>query len=196
MAKHPTRKTPQHDSDYDGAWKETLRRYFAQVLAKYFPALSAEIDWSVEPQWCDKELTQVLGKTGRRNRRVDVLVKVQLLSGRPQWILVHLEVQTGYEEGFEQRISRYNSGLYWIFNERVVTLVVLADLRDQWRPAEDLFQLAGFESRLRFPVCKLIDHVDSTWRDDHSLPVEVARAQVAALRTASDPEGRYQSRGA
>jgi len=51
--------------------------------------------------------------------------------------------------------------------------------------------LGGFESRLRFPVCKLIDKLDSDWRDDHSLPVQVARAQVAALRTAGDPTGRY-----
>ena len=31
--------------------------------------------------------------------------------------------------------------------------------------------VGGFESRLRFPLCKLIDKLDSDWQDDHSPPV-------------------------
>ena len=48
--------------------------------------------------WSDKELSQILGQTGRRNRTVDLLVKVQLRDGGEQWILLHLEIQTFYEE--------------------------------------------------------------------------------------------------
>ena len=36
-----------------------------------------------------------------------------------------MEVQSARETGFELRIARYNSGLFWIFDQRVVTLVVL-----------------------------------------------------------------------
>ncbi len=32
------------------------------------------------------------------------------------------------------------------------------------------------------------------WQDDYSLPIQVARAQIEALRTASDPEGRYRAK--
>jgi len=71
---------------------------------------------------------------------------------------------------------------------------VLADLRRGWRPAEDLFQVATFESRLKFPICKLIDRLDVEWQDDHTLPVLLARAQIEALRTAGDPEGRYRAK--
>jgi hypothetical protein len=113
-----------------------------------------------------------------------VVAKVRLRAGGEQWILLHLEVQSGREAGFEVRVARYNSGRFWIFEQRVVTLVVLADLDDDWRPNEAVFQVADFESRLRFPVCKLIDRLESDWRADHSLPVQIARAQIAALRTA------------
>jgi hypothetical protein len=41
---------------------------------------------------------------------------------------------------------------------------VLADLDEHWRPSEDVFRVADFESRLRFPVCKLIDKLDGEWR--------------------------------
>lgn len=84
--------------------------------------------------------------------------------------------------------------MFWTFKQRVVTLAVLADLREGWLPNEDLFRLADFESRTRFPVCKLIDRLRSDWQGDHSLPVQIARAQIEALRTASDPEGRYRAK--
>ena len=191
----PSQSQPQvQDSDYDGAWKEALRAHFRELLETYFPAAAASIDWQYPPQWSDKELSQILGQTGHRNRTVDVLVQVQLRSGTPQWILLHLEIQTSYETDFAERLALYNSGLFWIFKRRVVTLAVLADLREGWLPNEDKFQLADFESRTRFPVCKLIDRLRSDWRDDHSLPVQIARAQIEALRTAGDPEGRYQAK--
>jgi len=185
---------PSQDSDYDGAWKEALRCHFQGLLEKYFPAAAATIDWGHPPEWSDKELSQILGQTGRRNRTVDMLVKVRLRAGGVQWILLHLEIQTFYEEDFAQRLALYNSGLFWIFKERVVTLAVLADLREGWLPDEDLFRLADFESRTRFPVCKLIDRLRSDWQNDDSLPVQVARAQIEALRTANDPEGRYRAK--
>jgi hypothetical protein len=182
------------DSDYDGAWKEALRSFFQEILQCYFPAVAATIDWQRPAEWFDKELSQILGQSGHRNRRVDILVKVWLRDGTAQWILLHLEVQSQYEEGFAERLSLYNSGFFWIFKQRVVTLAVLADLREGWRPDEDIFRLADFESRTRFPVCKLIDRLRTDWQDDHSLPVQLARAQIAALRTAGDPEGRYQAK--
>ncbi len=194
MSETSPRQPSPHDSDYDGAWKDALRGHFRELLEKYFPAAAQTVDWQHPPQWSDKELSQILGQVGQRNRTVDLLVQVRLRSGQPQWILLHLEVQTSYESDFAERLALYNSGLFWIFKQRVVTLAVLADLREGWLPNEDLFRLADFESRTRFPVCKLTDRLDSDWQHDQSLPVQIARAQIAALRTASDPEGRYQAK--
>ncbi|MGM0489324.1 MAG: DUF4351 domain-containing protein [Planctomycetota bacterium] len=191
MAARRRTNISEQDSDYDGAWKEVLRQHLREILVKYLPAIAAAIDWRHPPQWSDKELSRILRQRRRRPKSVDTLVKVRLLNGAEQWILLHLEIQSSREAGFEFRIFRYNSGLVWIYDQRVVTVVILADLDETWRPEEDIFRLGDFESRLRFPVCKLIDRLDSDWRDDHSLPVQVARAQIAALRTAGDPTGRY-----
>lgn len=180
------------DSDYDGAWKEVLREYFDRFLSDYFPATHALIDWSVELQWLDKEITQVLPLPGQRSRFVDLLANVRLLSGEEQWILLHVEVQTAFEEGFEFRLALYNAGLLSAFRRRVVTLVILADLRDNWLPQEDSFQFADFSSTLRFSVCKLIHRLETDWQDGKSLPIQLARAQIAALRTARNPERRLE----
>lgn len=188
------RRPSEQQSDYDGVWKESGRQHLREITEKYFPVIAALIDWRYPPQWCDKELGRILARSGRRPKSVDMLVKVRLMTGDEQWILLHLEVQSGWEAGFEFRLFRYNSGLVWIYEQRVITLVVLADLDEAWRPTEYAFRLGDFESRLRFPTCKLIDKLDTEWRDDHSLPVQVARAQIEALRTASDPEGRYRAK--
>ena len=184
----------EQSSDYDGAWKDALRCHLPSFVEKYFPAVHAAIDWTEPLEWLDKEVSQVLAQPYRRNREVDVLVKARLRSGHEQWILMHLEIQSSYEEGFEARLARYNGGLFWVFGERVVTLVVLADLRKDWLPREDVFQVADFESRLRFPACKLIARLDSEWHEDRTIPVQIARAQIEALRTVGDPEARYRSK--
>ena len=54
MTGNPQRPTPEHHSDYDGAWKETLRCHFRSVLEKYFPPAAAAIDWNLPPHWSDK----------------------------------------------------------------------------------------------------------------------------------------------
>jgi hypothetical protein len=97
---------------------------------------------------------------------------------------LHVEIQSSFEADFAGRIAHYNAGLSWSFRQRVMTLAVLADLRRNWRPDEDVFQVGTFEARIKFPVCKLLDRLATDWRDDHSLPVLLARAQVEALRTA------------
>jgi hypothetical protein len=190
----PKRDLSEHDSDYDGAWKEALKLYFEPFLAKYFPKMHAAIDWTRPQEWLDKEVSQILGQSGSRNKRVDLLVRVWLSSGQSQWILLHTEVQSSPEVDFASRIARYNAGLFWSFKQRVVSLVILADLNRGWLPFEDTFEVPGFATRLRFEPCKLIDKLDTDWQDDSSLPVQVARAQIEALRTANDPEDRYRAK--
>jgi Domain of unknown function (DUF4351) len=181
-------------SDYDGAWKEALRRHLKEFIDRCFPRLAILIDWTFEPEWLDKEISQIIGRSGRRNQEVDMLFRVRLIDGRDQWILCHLEVQSSYEADFVSRIDLYNSGLKWLFQQEVLTLVILADLKAQWRPSEYRFELAGYGSDRRFPICKVLDHLESDWADDASLVVEVARAQIAALRTANDPELRFNAK--
>ena len=71
----------RQDSDYDGAWKEALRLYLRAFIEQYFPALATLVDWSFEPEWLDKEISQIIGQPGHRNREVDVLFKVRLING-------------------------------------------------------------------------------------------------------------------
>ena len=54
MSDEDTTLDQDQDSDYDGAWKEALRRFLREFVAQYFPLVDAAIDWTCEPEWCDK----------------------------------------------------------------------------------------------------------------------------------------------
>ena len=179
----------RQDSDYDGAWKELLRSHLMESLEDCFPDFVQLINWEYEPEWLDKEISQIIGQSGHRNRQVDLLFKVRLLDGRDQWILCHLEVQTSYEADFEFRIDLYRSGLKWMFRRDVLTLVILADLSPDWRPTEHHFKMGGFESLCRFPICKILDRLATEWIGKTSVV-----AQVAALLTAGNPDARFSAK--
>ncbi len=179
------------DSDYDGAWKDAWQVHLRPLMCHYFPKVAERIDWSVPPVWADKEISQVLAVHQKRNKSVDLLVKVQLRDGESCYLFLHIEIQTSFESNYEARIQLYNQGLSWALQQQVVTLVVLADLNEKWDPSEYRFDLADFHSRTRFPTCKLIHRLKNEWSDDQTLPVLLARAQMEALRTASEPEKRY-----
>lgn len=109
-------------SDYDGAWKDGFQGRLREFAEVYFPAVAGEIDWSVAPEWQDRELEQILAKAGRRNRSVDLLVKLRLRDGSVRTFLLHVEVQSGKAEEFAFRIHLYNAGIMFAFGMRVVTL--------------------------------------------------------------------------
>jgi hypothetical protein len=113
MARETQRHTPEHDSDYDGAWKVALRLHLSEFIEKFFPVEHATIDWQYQPQWFDKELSLVLSQARQPNRHVDVAAKVRLKNGQFQWILLHVEVQSSYEPDFAVRIAHYHAGLTW-----------------------------------------------------------------------------------
>lgn len=185
---------PDFRSDYDGAWKEGLKRRLNGFLDDYFPRIAARIDWGVEPVWQDRELEQVLARLGKGNPAVDLLVKLQLKDGDEQSFLLHIEVQSSKESGFERRVHLYHSGIFFAFGIRAATLAVLADLNRDWAPGEDRWELEDFQSVLRFPTCKLIEKLDNEWKNQHTIPIELARAQIAALRTAGDQAGRFRAK--
>ena len=94
--------------DYDSPWKEALRVYLHSFMRLCFPAVEQVIDWSREPQFLDKELQQIVRDAEAGKQYVDVLVKVWLLDGSEEWILLHIEVQHRAEGDFAARLYRYN----------------------------------------------------------------------------------------
>ena len=81
-----------------------------------------------------------------------------------------------------------------MFRREVVTLVILADLNRDWRPNTYQFELGDYRADRRFPICKLLDRLSTDWIGETAVVAQVARAQIAALKTASDPEARFTAK--
>ena len=46
-------------ADYDSPWKKTLEAYFKEFIDFFFREMAADVDWSQEHIFLDKELQQV-----------------------------------------------------------------------------------------------------------------------------------------
>ena len=192
--KKTERARPEHDSDFDGPWKAAAREDFPLIVLKYFPKFHQRIDWTVEPVFEDTELTQIIGKPNKRNKFVDVLVKVRFIDGGDQLIWLHFEFQTSFDTSFNERTFYHNCGLVYLRKGPVITLVVRGDSAIKWEPSTFVYECEDFRHQINFPTCKLSEKLEKEWQNDSSLPVIVARAHLEAVKTASDPEARFAAK--
>ena len=156
----PAPPTSPTSSDSDSAWKEILESSFKEFLAFFFPQVHDDIDWTVPPEFKDKELAKAHRRGGLGKRIVDKLVKVRLLSGAEAWILIHVEIQGYVDPKLEERVFISNHRIFDSTRLEVVSLVVLTDPSPSYRPSRFERRRWGQTQLLEFPTVKLLDHRD------------------------------------
>ena len=146
-----------NDQDHDSPWKEALAAYFPEFLALLFPRVHAQVDWSREHTFLDKELQQVVRDAEQGRRYADKLVAVATRDGTETWVLIHVEVQGDVERAFAERMYVYHYRLTDRYGVDVVSLAVLADDVPGFRPRAYHRGRWGCEVAFRFPMVKLLD---------------------------------------
>jgi hypothetical protein len=144
---------------FDSPWKEALEVYLHSILELCFPRVSQEIDWDVPVVFLDKELQALVRDAVLGEQRVDKLVRVSLRGGGEEWILVHVEVQNQPDARLPLRVYQYHHRVRDRYDQRVLTLVILADDRADWRPSHYEESILECHVRFDFPICKLLDLV-------------------------------------
>lgn len=183
-------------SDYDSPWKEMLELFFEQFMAFYFPMAHLGIDWSRKYEFLDKELQKVVRNAESGRQHVDKLVKVFRKDGEDIWILVHVEVQGQFDPEFDKRMYRYHYRLYDRYDRQVVSLAILTDDNENWRPGEFQYELWGCKSSLIFPVVKLLDYKQQ-WIQlkQNSNPFAIiTMAHLKAIATQHQLEDRFKAK--
>lgn len=66
----------QDRNDFDSPWKEALERFLRPFLTLCFPAVEAQIDWSLDVIFLDEELQVFLPDTEAGRQLVDKLIRV------------------------------------------------------------------------------------------------------------------------
>jgi hypothetical protein len=179
-------------SDYDSPWKGALDLFLEAFLAFFFPQAYAEIDWSRDYKTLETELMQVIREAAVGRHRADKLVQVWLRNGQETWLLIHVEVQSQVEEDFPRRMFTYNYRIFDLYNQTVVSLAVLGDEREAWRPDRFGYGRWGCEVGIRFPIVKLLDYgADEAALEANANPfAAVVLAHLKTQETRQDAEAR------
>jgi hypothetical protein len=188
----PGRLRAEPATDYDGAWKEALDRFFEACVAFFFPHVHADIDWGRPYETLDKELQKVVRQAKQGRRYVDKLVKVWLKNGDEAWLLIHVEVQTWKEADFPKRLHVYNYRLFDRYDHEVISLAILADDDPDWRPTQFSYGRWGFRTGTEFPSVKLLDygrHWEALEASTNPFAV-VVMAHLKTQQTRNDPADR------
>jgi hypothetical protein len=183
-------------ADYDNPWKEALSLYFQPFMAFFFPQIEANIDWSRGYEFLDKEFQQVVREAELGRIYADKLVKVWRGDGSEIWVLIHVEVQSQVQSDFPDRMYVYNYRIFDLYRRPVVSLAVLADEQDSWRPDTYSYEIWGCRVSLQFPMVKLLDYQtrgDLLSGSTNPFAVIVA-AHLTTQQTNQDPQGRYQGK--
>jgi hypothetical protein len=163
-------------------------------MALFFPEAHQGIDWSMGHDFLDKELQQVVRDAELGRRLVDKLVRVWRKDGEEAWVLIHIEVQGQVDPEFAKRMYVYHYRLFDRRNRPVVSLAVLGDDRENWRPDHFEYDLWGCRVRLEFPTAKLLDY-QHRWEElENSLnPFAVlVMGHLKTQQTAQDPASRLE----
>jgi Domain of unknown function (DUF4351) len=147
-------------ADLDGPWKDILRAYFPQAMQFFFPNTAALIDWERSYEFLDKEFIQIAREGELGKRYADQLVKVWRKDGAEFWLLVHVEIQSQSESGFEERMFVYSLRIFDLFRQIPVSLAILCDESEHWRPQSYGVDYPDTRLNFEFGVVKLLD-----WRN-------------------------------
>ena len=181
---------------YDSPWKEILQLYFKDFLLFFFPYIHAEVDWTKQPVFLDKELQQVIRDAELGKRLVDKLVKIYLLDGTESWVLIHIEVQGQEEDEFNRRMYTYNYRIFDCYNRPVASIAVLGDTKEDWRPNQFGYNLFGCRVDFQFPIVKLIDYLrrQAELEASNNPFAIVVMAHLVALETRDNRTQRKQQK--
>ncbi|MBW4622843.1 MAG: cytosolic protein [Cyanosarcina radialis HA8281-LM2] len=168
--------------EFDSPWKDILEAYFQDFLQFFFPQIHAEVDWNRGYEFLDTELQQVVRDAELGKRLADKLVKVWKLNGEETWVLIHIEIQSQEESNFSERMFVYYYRLRDRYDRPVVSLAILGDERETWRPQPWRDELWGCCVQFEFPIIKLLDY-ERRWEQLEASRNPFAIAVMAHLKT-------------
>lgn len=147
----------------DAAWKDVIEAHFEDFLAFFYPDIHTDIDFSKKPEILSKELRKIAPDNKVGKRYADVLIKVYLKDGSQKCIclFIHVEVQGTKDPEFTVRLFVYYYRIFDKYREKgaeIISLAILTDEDENYRPEEYYFNRWGFEHRMKIPLVKIIDY--------------------------------------
>ncbi|AHJ27843.1 Rpn family recombination-promoting nuclease/putative transposase [Nodularia spumigena CS-584] len=179
-------------ANYDETWKEVIGDYFDSFLAFFYPEIYQQIDWTKNPISLDKELEQITASADSQTRHADKLFQVWLLDNQEVWILIHVEVQSQYDKEFSQRMFIYNYRAFDLYQKPVISLAILGDETNSWRPSSYQYGLGSSQLIFNFSSVKLLDYQWDELEQSNNIFAIVVMAHLKTKATNSNLSAREQ----
>ena len=116
-------------ADFDGLWKDAIKRFLPQLIMRTLPDLYNDVDFSQEPEFLSQELRDTIQRpiTDSHNSPlfVDELIKLFLKDGRTEWVLFHVEIQGSGGRDISFRMFLYCSLIFAHHRRIPVGLAIL-----------------------------------------------------------------------
>ena len=152
-----------HQPQYDSAWKDVIEEHFDPFLEFFFPDIHSDIDFSRKPEILSKELRKIIPNAKTGKRYADILMKVYLKDGTAKFIclFIHVEVQGNRETHFMIRMFTYHYRIFDKYKDegaKIISLAILTDEEENYRPNEYSSKGWGFSLRMKVPIVKILDY--------------------------------------
>ncbi len=192
----PVREGSGVADNYDSPWKEAISSCLPEFIAFHFPDVHAQIDWTQPVSFLEQELLSVSHDRGPQSSFVDKLVSVSRIDGQPEWVVIHIEIQSQPQSEFAERMFLYHARLYERHRQPIASLALLADERPDWRPEAFGYAIFGCRLGLHFPVAKLLDWTgrEAQLADSRNPFAILTRAHLATRATRHDPAAREREK--
>jgi hypothetical protein len=113
------------DSEPDSLWKDLVEEFHEEFILFFFgKALYDEIDFSVPPEFLEKEFNDVYVGNLPRNKAADKIFRYKLKNGSSKFIIFHTEFQGKGEKSFAERMYEYYS--YIVVKNKTFDITALA----------------------------------------------------------------------
>jgi predicted transposase/invertase (TIGR01784 family) len=124
--------------DHDGMWKDLVERFFYPLLKRALPELYEAADRDKKPTFLDKEFRDILNTADPAIHTsphfADYVIKVPLIRGGEEWVLLHIEIQAR-GGNLAERINHYRCLIYAHYRREPAVLAIITYRRSPGEPA-------------------------------------------------------------
>ncbi|MEK5038033.1 Rpn family recombination-promoting nuclease/putative transposase [Sporosarcina sp. FSL K6-3457] len=177
--------------DQDGLWKKVIGELFEEFLLFFAPELHTRVDFSVEPDFLDKELFQEIVDKKKGRRFADRLAKVHLNDGKEQWILIHIEVQSKKETDFPERMFQYFYRIYDRYQEKIVAIAVHTSFNQSDIPERFEYDYFGTQLHYSYRNYRTEAYPDNELEQSDNLFSQIILAAKALHQTKDEDHQRF-----
>ena len=116
-------------ADFDGLWKDAIKRFLPQLIMRTLPDLYGDVDFSQEAEFLSQELRDTIQRPIANSHNpplfVDELIKLFMKDGRTEWVLFHIEIQGSGGRDISFRMFLYCSLIFAHHRKMPVSLAIL-----------------------------------------------------------------------